>query len=83
MNKITFYIFLVFFLFFNDGVFAQSDPFLRIEFETKSDDATYKIIPCEKDGLIMFYRTVLQENDYNFWIFINYDNFLQETWKIR
>lgn len=82
MNKLAFYIFLYFFLFTNIISFSQSDPFLRIEIDTKSDEATYKILPCEKNGLIMFYRTTMQENDYDFWVFINYDNYLQEAWKM-
>ncbi len=62
--------------------FTQSDPFLRIEIETDSDDATYKILPCDKSGLILFYKTTLEENDYAFWIYIKYDKFLQEKWKM-
>lgn len=82
MNNLLSHIFLVFILLFNFSGFAQSDPFLRIEIETQSDEATYKILPCDNNGLVMFYQTNLQENDYNFWIFINYDKFLQESWKV-
>ena len=60
---------------------GQTDPVLRIEIETKSDEANYRLTPCGEKGLMLFYRTTLQENDYNFWIFILYNKFMKEIWK--
>jgi len=62
-------------------IFGQSDPLLRIEIETKSDDATYKIEPCGEQGLILFYETTIKEDNYKFWVFVAYNKFMQETWK--
>jgi hypothetical protein len=81
MNK-NIHLISLFWLLHISLVFAQGDPFLRIELETKSDEATYRVIPCEKNGLIIFYQTNLIENDYNFWGFVHYDRFLQETWRM-
>lgn len=60
---------------------AQNDPVLRIEMETKSDEANYRIAPCAEFGVMLFYRTTLKENEYNFWIFTLYNKFMKETWK--
>ncbi len=62
-------------------VFAQSDPFLRVEIETKSDDAAFKLIPCGKQGLVFFYETTVKEDNYKFWVFVLYNKFMQENWK--
>ncbi|MBC8488566.1 MAG: hypothetical protein H8D45_21270, partial [Bacteroidetes bacterium] len=62
-------------------IFGQSDPLLRIEIETKSDDATYKIEPCGEQGLILFYETTIKEDNYKFWVFVLHNKFMQETWK--
>jgi hypothetical protein len=60
---------------------GQNDPLLRIEMETKSDEANYRVTPCGENGLMLYYRTTIKENEYNFWIFILYNKFMQEAWK--
>ncbi len=60
---------------------AQNDPLLRIEMESKTDEANYRVTPCGENGLMLFYRTTIKENEYNFWIFILYNKFMQEAWK--
>ncbi|RLD55949.1 MAG: hypothetical protein DRJ05_12090, partial [Bacteroidetes bacterium] len=62
-------------------VFAQSDPFLRVEIETKSDDAAFKMVPCGEQGLVFFYETTIQEDNYKFWVFVLYNEFMQEILK--
>lgn len=60
---------------------AQGDPFLRVEIDARSDEAKYNLIPCEKKGTMLFYKTTIEEGDYKFWICILYNTMLQETWK--
>lgn len=60
---------------------AQGDPLLRVEIETKSDEALYRVVPCEKQGALMFYKTTLSEDAYKFWIFVFYNPLMQESWK--
>ena len=62
-------------------VFAQSDPFLRVEIETKSDAAAFQIIPGGEQGLVFFYETTIKEDNYKFWVFVLYNKFMQENWK--
>jgi hypothetical protein len=66
---------------FSGLVSGQSDPLLRIELETKSDEATYKIAACGQSGFIMFYETTIVQDNYKFWIFILHNKFMQEVWK--
>jgi len=61
--------------------YAQNDPFLRIEIETKSDEANYRVVPCDDDGIMLFYKTTLREDNYDFWVFVMYNKFMQEAWK--
>jgi len=60
---------------------GQGDPLLRVEIEAKSDEAGFRIVPCDKSGTMMFYKTTVKEDDYMFWIYVFYDKMLQETWK--
>lgn len=77
------YFALVFFLisFSTSIVLGQSDPFLRVEIETKSDEAAFKIIPCSDEGVVFFYETTIKEDNYKFWVFVLYNKYMQETWK--
>ncbi|MFU8844630.1 MAG: hypothetical protein ACNA7V_12585, partial [Bacteroidales bacterium] len=59
---------------------SQNDPLLRIEIETKTDDAQYRVIPCNQEGAILLYPTTNEEEEYKFWIALFYDRFLQEVW---
>lgn len=60
---------------------AQGDPLLRVELETKSDEANYRVIPCKEKGTTIFYKTTIAEGDYKFWIYVHYNIMLQEAWK--
>jgi hypothetical protein len=60
---------------------GQNDPLLRIEIDVKSDAATYKLIPVGELGFVMFYETTITQDDYQFWIFVAYNKFMQEIWK--
>ncbi|OQX81828.1 MAG: hypothetical protein B6D61_00150 [Bacteroidetes bacterium 4484_249] len=68
-------------LLFPITLLGQGDPLLRVEIETKSDAATYKIASCGEKGVIMFYETTIEQDDYKFWVFVFYNKFLHETWK--
>ena len=70
--------FLIIFPVFLSG---QDDPLLRVEIDVKSDAATYKLITCGEDGFIMFYETTITQDDYQFWVFVSYNKFMQESWK--
>ncbi|MBN2174222.1 MAG: hypothetical protein JW731_08830 [Bacteroidales bacterium] len=75
---------LLLFLFlvpFTFNLYAQGDPLLRLEIETKSDAATYKVESCGEAGLALFYETTLKQDVYKFWVFVLYNKFMQETWK--
>jgi hypothetical protein len=60
---------------------GQIDPLLRIEIETKTDNAQYRVIPCNQNGALLFYPTTIEEDDYQFWSAMFYDKFLLESWK--
>jgi len=62
-------------------LYGQNDPLLRVEIETKSDEASYKIVTCGEKGVVLFYETTIKENDYKFWVFVLYNKYLQEDWK--
>lgn len=63
------------------NLWGQGDPLLRVEIETKSDEANYRVIPCNEAGTVLFYKTTVSEDSYNFWVYIFYNKMLQETWK--
>jgi len=57
------------------------DRLLRIEIPAKSDNETYKLIPCGKKGIILFYRSVeTAEQDKVKWYFTLYDKNLLTVW---
>ncbi len=60
---------------------GQSDPPLRVEIETKTDDANYRVTTCGDNGLILYYETTVAEDNYKFWVFVAYNKFMQEAWK--
>ncbi|MCD4684039.1 MAG: hypothetical protein K8R86_12210 [Bacteroidales bacterium] len=60
---------------------GQNDPLLRIEIDTKSDDATYKIANCGDQGFVMFYETTITQDNYKFWVYLFHNKFMQEVWK--
>lgn len=73
--------FLFLFLIFTTVLMGQNDPLLRVELDTRSDEAGYRVIPCGENGVVLFYRTTVKQEDYNFWIFILYNKFMFESWK--
>ena len=77
-HTLILFIYLLLFSVLSQG---QSDPLLRIEINVKSDAATYKLISCGEDGFIMFYETTITQDDYQFWVFVSYNKFMQESWK--
>ncbi len=60
---------------------AQDDPLLRIEIDSKSDNANYSLASCQDKGIFLFYETTINQDGYKFWVFVFYDKFLQEVWK--
>lgn len=60
---------------------SQSDPPLRIEIESKSDEAMFRVVACGDLGFIMFYQSTLTQDEYRYWTFVSYNIFMQETWK--
>lgn len=81
MKKNSVYILFISILLFAVSVQSQSDPLLRIEIDVKSDAATYKLISCGENGFVMFYETTIRQDDYQFWVFVSYNKFMQESWK--
>ncbi len=82
MNKFFRYLTIIFLLvFYSCVVQAQNDPLLRIEIDSKSDDANYKLASCKDKGLLLFYETTIEQDAYKFWVFVFYNKFLQESWK--
>jgi hypothetical protein len=74
------FVFVVLFA-FKWNAFCQNDPLLRIEIDSKTDNAQYTVIPCSGEGVLLLYPTTIVEDDYQFWIAVFYDRFLQESWK--
>jgi len=59
---------------------VQDKP-LRVELPAKSDRETYRVIPCGKEGLLMFFRSSEQVDDARIkWYFTLYDKNLQQIW---
>jgi hypothetical protein len=81
VGKLKIFFVLYILIGFSNFASSQNDPFLRVEIETKSDAATYKLTTCGEKGLVMFYETTLKQDVYKFWVFVLYNKFLQETWK--
>jgi len=61
--------------------FTLTDKPLRIEIPAQSEKETFRIIPCDSAGMILFYKTleVPTDNAYK-WYFIFYDKNLQKIW---
>lgn len=57
------------------------DPPMRIEIPAKSDKETYRVIPCDTSGVIVFFRSVESagENQTK-WYFSSYDTDLNQQW---
>jgi hypothetical protein len=54
---------------------------LRIEIPVKSDNETYRIIPCGRSGLILFFKSIENAGEGKIkWIFSWYDNTLTRVW---
>lgn len=70
-----------FLLIFPVSLSGQNDPLLRVEIDVKSDAATYKLITCGEEGFIMFYETTITQDDYQFWVFVSFNKYMQESWK--
>ncbi|MCK9421182.1 MAG: hypothetical protein M0Q38_01135 [Bacteroidales bacterium] len=59
----------------------DEDQPLRVEISAKSDNETYRVIPCDSNGMIMFFRSVevAAENQVK-WYFSYYDKNLTHLW---
>jgi len=54
---------------------------LRIEIKVDSDKETYRIIPCDSAGMILFYKSIELTSDNSIrWYFVYYDQNLQQIW---
>ena len=54
---------------------------LRVEINAKSDDETYRLIPCGEKGVILFYKSLeIVEQEKVRWYFSFYDKDLQLLW---
>ncbi|MCK9204436.1 MAG: hypothetical protein M0P58_08410 [Bacteroidales bacterium] len=59
----------------------QGDPPLRIEIPAKSDKETYRIIPCDTAGMILFFRSIeVADGNQVKWYFSFYDKNLKLIW---
>ncbi|MEZ5195690.1 MAG: hypothetical protein R2764_04625 [Bacteroidales bacterium] len=82
MIKQTIFRFIVLIVLILPGLVSNAqDPPLRIEIETKSDAATYKVTTCADKGVMLFYETTIEQDEYKFWVFVFYNKFLHEAWK--
>lgn len=66
---------------FPSWIYCQTDPPLRIELDVKSNEASYRILPCDGAGFVLFYESTVTEEDNTYWVFVFYDTFLNEKWK--
>ena len=54
---------------------------LRVEINAKSDDETYKLIPCGEKGVILFYKSIeIVDQEKVKWYFSFYSKDLQLLW---
>lgn len=59
----------------------DQDKPLRIEIPARSDNETYRVIPCGPEGVLVFYRSLEQVNEVRTkWYFIWFDENLQQVW---
>jgi hypothetical protein len=64
-----------------NSLFSQDDPFVRLEIAVKSDEASYRVVPCDHAGVVLFYESAVQEDKYHFWVFTLFNKLLKENWK--
>ncbi len=63
-----------------NAVIDQDQP-LRIEIPAKTDQETYRVIPCGSDGVMVFFRSLeMVDAVKSKWYFTWYDNNLQQVW---
>jgi len=54
---------------------------LRIEIPAKSDNETYRVIPCDSTGVVLFFKSMETVDEYRIrWYFSFYDKDLQYLW---
>jgi hypothetical protein len=59
----------------------NDDKPLRVEIKVKSDNETYRVIPCGTSGALMFFKSLeAVENTRTKWYFSLYDKNLQQVW---
>jgi hypothetical protein len=64
-----------------NAVASVYERLLRVEINAKSDDETYRLIPCGEKGVILFYKSLeIVEQDKVKWYFSFYDKDLQLLW---
>ena len=60
---------------------ADPDQPLRIEIPAKSDNETYRVIPCDSNGMILFFKSLETVDEIKTrWYFSFYDRDLQSLW---
>src|ERR1035438_5285097 len=60
---------------------ATDDKPLRVEFKVRSDNETYRVIPCGASGALLFFKSLeVVETTKTKWYFSLYDNNLQQIW---
>jgi hypothetical protein len=60
---------------------TPDDKPLRVEFKVRSDNETYRVIPCGASGVLLFYKSLeTVENSKTKWYFTLYDKNLQQLW---
>lgn len=61
--------------------FTVTDRPLRVEIPAQSDKETYRIIPCDSAGVILFFKSVeITADNTTRWYFSFYDRNLQRIW---
>ena len=86
MSRCAFFIVLMVWLpFIIVGQQRESNGFtdkpLRIEIKAYSDRETYRIIPCDSTGMILFFKSIeLTSDNATRWYFIYYDQNLLQVW---
>lgn len=61
---------------------GQNDPPLRLEVETETDEASFRVMPCGEQGFALFYESTLSEENKKIWIFVFYDTDMRELWRM-
>lgn len=64
-----------------NSLFTQDDPLVRLEIEIKSDEASYRVVACGESGVLLFYESAVQEEQYQFWVFTLFNKLLKENWR--